>query len=219
MSDKQCLVILDAELQPLGEVWFNEDVFSHVLLGDDGEQELGPWIEEWQTQGLDRVADDEDDGLTASRVNLRADDFSDALDDWLQTRGYVSLSLPEQAVPSWHLMQSAYEDPRQRFEQAVRLRDLNDKEDVDWDKQYQILALQLSSVENEETVKKNKSKPTAKSVKSIKSKTVSKAKTKTNVEKSIKSVKSVKSIKLNKSLKSVRSNKSKSKAMNRKPKK
>jgi|GEM_PF-3571969 len=195
MSDKQCLVILNSELQPLGEVWFDDDAFSHVMLGDDGEQELGPWIEEWQTQGLDHVTDDEEDGLKASRINLRDDDFSDALDDWLQTRGYVSLSLPEQAVPTWHLMQSAYEDPQERFDQVVSLRDQDDEKGVDWDKQYQILAFRLTPGADEKPVKKTQHAMPDKKVKKTTKISGVRKKGKKKSSKSLKSFKSVKSLK------------------------
>jgi len=170
MTDKRCLIIFSSDLLPLGEVWFEDEVFSHVMLGDEGDEELGPWIEEWQTQGLDHMAD-EQSGLAARRLNMRADNFSDALDDWLESQGYVSLNLPERAIPTWHLMQSAYEDPQERFNKVVQLRDQDNEDGIDWDGQHQILVVQIMGNTEEEPVKKKQTKKAKpkKSVKSIKS--------------------------------------------------
>lgn len=135
MPQKQCLIILNPDLEPLAEVWFEGQDFSHVILGRDGESELGPWVEEWQTHGLESPK--MVDGIHGSeRLTFRSTAFADALRLWLHAHGYVSLTLPEEVIPSWQLLRQAEYTPQERFELAVLLRDLSPEERVRWESSF-----------------------------------------------------------------------------------
>ena len=123
----------------LGEVLTQDGALQRVLLNGEGEELLGAHFTEWQLRGVPILRDvvkkhhgSEKRVFFQERVQPRASRFLSVLGVWLETRGYMMLSLESDMVEFWEFLSRLPLEPRERFMMIVALKAVSQDQLSEW---------------------------------------------------------------------------------------
>jgi len=146
------IIILNAELEGLGEVRVRDGEFASVTLTQTGEGLLGPYFEEWQTQGLPalrthitQAAGKISARSGVERVQLRSSEFENSFGAWLSANGYFGLTLSDAALEGWYALCQLPLDSKERLMMALAFRDLHPDHLPSWIKATENLVKEIGT--------------------------------------------------------------------------
>ncbi len=134
--DSLVYILFDARYNYLGEIFVEENKFSHLTFNPRGEELLGEQFEVMQLRGVPILQDAKKNPHAThdGRLLLRDEGFVDALRAWLHDQQYISFLMSMEALDCWEYVLSLPLDVDEMFALAEDLASVPAHELKDWRK-------------------------------------------------------------------------------------
>lgn len=135
------LLLFDDLRCHLGEVILRKGTFVSVTLTQYGESILGDQLKEWQTIGILRFREIEQERgadverqVFQERISIHSEDFWDACRHWLFQQGYHVIPAGESILPLWEKLLMLPLEGKERFSMLNAICQASSEELAGWSK-------------------------------------------------------------------------------------